>query len=159
MEYLNLVISNNIFVLTVVMAVVIILLLIYLLVLNSNLKKLQKKYDFFMQHSADMNIDQILTKTIEDVREAHENLQVLQEKHQHLREQVKGCIQKVKIERYDAFDAMGGEMSYSILLADEKNDGVILTSIYGREENRCYAKDIKAGKSSYVLAEEEQKLL
>lgn len=159
MEYLNLMISNNLFIITAVMAVIILILLICLLMLNSNLKKLQKKYDFFMQHNADMNIDQVLTKAIADVQEAQENLQVLQEKHQHLREQVKGCIQKVKIERYDAFDAMGGEMSYSILLADEKNDGVILTSIYGREENRCYAKDIKGGKSSYVLAEEEKKLL
>lgn len=159
MEYLNLVVGNNIFIITVILAVIVVLLFIYLIVLNSNLKKLQKKYDFFMQHNADMNIDQVLTKALEDVREARENLQVLQEKHQNLREQVKGCIQKVKIERYDAFDAMGGEMSYSILLADEKNDGVILTSIYGREENRCYAKDIKAGKSSYILAEEEQKLL
>lgn len=159
MAYLNLIISNNIFVITAVMAVLLLCLVIYTVVLKKNLTRLQKKYDFFMQHDTEMDIDQVLTKTMADVLAAQEELHQLQEKHAALREQVKGCIQKVKIERYDAFDAMGGEMSYSILLADEKNDGVILTSIYGRDENRCYAKDIKAGRSSYVLAEEEQKLL
>ena len=68
-------------------------------------------------------------------------------------------LQNVKLIRYDAFEAMGGEMSYSILLTDAKKDGLLLTSIYGREESRCYAKDIKGGKSAYPLAEEEQKLL
>ena len=54
---------------------------------------------------------------------------------------------------------MGGEMSYSLLLTDAKKDGILLTSIYGREESRSYVKDIKEGKSSYPLAEEEKKLL
>ena len=76
-----------------------------------------------------------------------------------MHEQVQGCLQNVKLIRYDAFEAMGGEMSYSILLTDAKKDGLLLTSIYGREESRCYAKDIKGGKSAYPLAEEEQKLL
>ena len=46
-----------------------------------------------------------------------------------------------------------------MLLTDAHNNGVLLTSIYGREESRCYAKDIANGKSGYPLAEEEQKLL
>ena len=80
-------------------------------------------------------------------------------KHNKLHEQVQRCLQNVKLVRYDAFDAMGGEMSYSMLLTDAHNNGVLLTSIYGREESRCYAKDIANGKSGYPLAEEEQRLL
>ena len=61
--------------------------------------------------------------------------------------------------RYDAFDAMGGELSYSLLLEDAKKNGVILTSIYGREESRNFAKNVQDGQSSYVLTDEEKELL
>lgn len=159
MENLNLLAGQYAFIIAVVLFAAVVILLGLLCATRKRLSHMQEKYDFFTQSSGDINIDQVLTKTLQELETTKKELQQLQEQHGKLREQVKGCIQKVKIERYDAFDAMGGEMSYSILLADEKDDGVILTSIYGREDNRCYAKDIKGGKSSYVLAEEEKKLL
>lgn len=158
MEELNLLAGQHIFIIMVLLAVVIFILLIMLVMTRKKLAVMQDKYDYFTKGS-EANIDQVLTRTLQELEKTQEELQQLQQKHGQLREQVKGCIQKVKMERYDAFDAMGGEMSYSILLADENNDGIILTSIYGREDNRCYAKDVKGGKSSYVLAEEEKKLL
>lgn len=158
MEELNLLAGQHIFIITVLLAVVIFILLIMLVMTRKKLTVMQDKYDYFTKGS-EANIDQVLTRTLQELEKTQEELQQLQQKHGQLREQIKGCIQKVKMERYDAFDAMGGEMSYSILLADENNDGIILTSIYGREDNRCYAKDVKGGKSSYVLAEEEKKLL
>lgn len=158
MEELNLLAGQHIFIIIVLLAVVIFILLIMLVMTRKKLAVMQDKYDYFTKGS-EANIDQVLTRTLQELEKTQEELQQLQQKHGQLREQVKGCIQKVKMERYDAFDAMGGEMSYSILLADENNDGIILTSIYGREDNRCYAKDVKGGKSSYVLAEEEKKLL
>lgn len=158
MEELNLLAGQHIFIITVLLAAVIFILLIMLVMTRKKLTVIQDKYDYFTKGS-EVNIDQVLTRTLQELEKTQEELQQLQQKHGQLREQVKGCIQKVKMERYDAFDAMGGEMSYSILLADENNDGIILTSIYGREDNRCYAKDVKGGKSSYVLAEEEKKLL
>lgn len=157
-EELNLLAGQHIFIITVLLAAVIFILLIMLVMTRKKLTVMQDKYDYFTKGS-EVNIDQVLTRTLQELEKTQEELQQLQQKHGQLREQVKCCIQKVKMERYDAFDAMGGEMSYSILLADENNDGIILTSIYGREDNRCYAKDVKGGKSSYVLAEEEKKLL
>ncbi len=159
MENLNLLINQNAFVIICVLLLFIVILFAYLAALKNSLNKLQKKYEFFTASSGDVNIDAVLTRNMENLSKLEEEVLHLRNKHDNLREQVKSCIQNVKIERYDAFDAMGGEMSYSILLADEKNNGVILTSIYGREESRCYAKDVKNGKSSYVLAEEEKKLL
>ena len=36
---------------------------------------------------------------------------------------------------------------------------MVLSSIYGREDNRTYAKPIENGKSTYNLSEEEKKVL
>ena len=126
--------------------------------LRSRLNEMQKKYDFFTQ-GKEANIDEVLTNTLNELHKTQAELAALQEKHAKLYEQTQGCLQNVKMVRYDAFDAMGGELSYSLLLEDAKKNGIILTSIYGRDESRCFAKDIANGKSSYPLAEEEQKLL
>lgn len=76
-----------------------------------------------------------------------------------LRLRLKSCVQNLRVLRYNAFDNTGSDLSYSVALVDEENNGVVLSSIYGREENRCYAKPVIAGKSQYVLSKEEQEVL
>lgn len=68
-------------------------------------------------------------------------------------------IQKVALYRYDAFDSLSNKLSYSLVLLDEHNDGVILTSIFGRNGSSMYAKNVKAGKSETPLSPEEEKAL
>lgn len=158
MEQINSLLAANLGAVVIALAILVLLLLAMLISVKGKLNALQKKYDFFTQGES-TDIDTLLTNTLLELRKAKEDLAGLTEKHKALREQVKGCLQTVKLERYDAFDAMGGKMSYSLLLADEKKNGVILTSVYGREESRCYAKDLKEGKSEYTLADEEKLLL
>lgn len=158
MEEANLALSNNLAAVVAVLGLIIITLVILLINLKSKLNALQEKYVFFTQ-GKEANIDTVLTDTLNELHKMHAELNALQNKHAKLQQQVQGCLQNVKIIRYDAFDAMGGELSYSILLTDAKKDGILLTSIYGREESRCYAKAIKEGKSATPLAEEEAKLM
>lgn len=158
MEEANLALSNNLAAVVAVLGLIIITLVILLINLKSKLNALQEKYVFFTQ-GKEANIDTVLTDTLNELHKTHAELNALQNKHAKLQQQVQGCLQNVKMIRYDAFDAMGGELSYSILLTDDKKDGILLTSIYGREESRCYAKAIKEGKSATPLAEEEAKLM
>lgn len=158
MAQINGALLNNLAVVVGALSVLLLIVLVLLVKTRSSLNTLQKKYDFFTK-GEEVNIDQVLISTLNELAATKAELAQLQDKHQRLREQVSGCLQIVKINRYDAFDAMGGKMSYSLLLADEKKNGVILTSIYGRDDNRCYAKDLQAGKSEYKLAEEEETLL
>lgn len=158
MEQMNIIFNTY---LTVVLAVLLVLSIIALgmcFSLSSRLKALQKKYDFFTQ-GKEANIDEVLTSTLNELQATRTELAALQDKHVRLKLQVQNCLQNVKLVRYDAFDAMGGKMSYSLLLTDANNKGIILTSIYGREESRSFAKDIDNGKSSYVLSDEEKQLL
>lgn len=150
--------SNNLTAIIAVLSLIILVLVGLLFSVRSKLNALQAKYDFFTQ-GEEANIDTVLTNTLHELHKTQAELAELQSKHAKLYEQTQGCLQNVKLIRYDAFDAMGGELSYSLLLTDAKKDGILLTSIYGRDESRCYAKSIKDGKSAHPLAEEEQKLL
>lgn len=148
----------NLLIVVAVLGFLVVVLFGLVLQQRSSLNALKKKYEFFT-NGKEANIDQVLVETLTKLKETQTELEELQKKHQSLREQVRGCLQNVKIKRYDAFEAMGGEMSYSILVTDEDKNGVILTSIYGREDNRCFAKEIVKGKSKTALAEEEESLL
>ncbi|MFN2524842.1 MAG: DUF4446 family protein, partial [Actinomycetota bacterium] len=69
------------------------------------------------------------------------------------------AVQKFGIVRYDAFDDMGGRLSFSAALLDDHGDGVVITSINGRTETRTYAKPIKALSSEHNLSEEERQAI
>jgi hypothetical protein len=61
--------------------------------------------------------------------------------------------------RFRAFDDMGGDLSYAVALLDSHNDGVIFSSVFGREGSQAYVKPIENGDSSYKLTEEELQAL
>jgi len=68
-------------------------------------------------------------------------------------------FQKLSVVRFNPFGEMGGEQSFSVALLDEENNGFVITSHYGREANRTYAKQIKNGQSAYALSKEEQQAI
>jgi hypothetical protein len=69
--------------------------------------------------------------------------------------QIRGSVRNVALLRYDAFEDVGGRLSFSCAMLDDQGTGVVLTSINGRQETRVYAKPIHEGKSTYNLSAEE----
>lgn len=74
---------------------------------------------------------------------------------EHLRELLRTTVSRVGVVRYDAFEDMGGALSFSAALLDERGDGVIVSAINGRTETRCYAKPVVGGDSEHHLSAEE----
>ena len=73
-----------------------------------------------------------------------------------LRAEARGALRHLSVVRYDAFDDMGGQLSWSLALLDDAGDGVVLTSIHGRSDARTYAKNVTAWLSDQQLSPEEQ---
>jgi hypothetical protein len=76
-----------------------------------------------------------------------------------LAEHLSGAVQKVALLRYDAFEDVGGRLSFSCALLDAQGDGVVVTSINGRQDTRVYAKPVRRGTSEYNLSEEEEEVI
>ncbi|MET0740872.1 MAG: DUF4446 family protein [Candidatus Nanopelagicales bacterium] len=68
-------------------------------------------------------------------------------------------IRHVSVVRYDAFQDMGGRMSFSAAMLDDVGDGLVISAINGRSETRAYAKGVKAGGSEMALSPEEQEAI
>ena len=68
------------------------------------------------------------------------------------------CIQKIGIVRYNAFKDVGSNLSFTLALLDNNNNGVVFKwYILKRDNSNIYAKPIKDGKSEYILSDEEKK--
>jgi hypothetical protein len=73
-----------------------------------------------------------------------------------LRDLVRATVSRVGMVRYDAFEDMGGALSFSAALLDEHGDGIVISAINGRTETRCYAKPVARGSSDHNLSSEEE---
>lgn len=93
-------------------------------------------------------IDQLLASEIKN-REDIENISAI----------LQNTFQKVGMVKYDAFHEMGGKLSFSLALLDQKNDGFIINAMHSREGCYTYIKEILNGNSIIVLAEEEKEAL
>jgi hypothetical protein len=72
---------------------------------------------------------------------------------------IEGAVRHVGLVRYDAFEDVGGRLSFSCALLDDAGDGVVMTSINGRQDTRVYAKPIAEGKSPHNLSVEEEEAI
>ena len=72
---------------------------------------------------------------------------------------IDGSVRHISLLRYDAFEDVGGRLSFSCAMLDGQGGGVVLTSINGRQETRVYAKPIANGRSSYNLSSEEEEAI
>jgi len=67
-----------------------------------------------------------------------------------------GCYSGTGLVKYNAFEDIGGMQSYSLCLLTREKHGFILTNIVARTSTRGYALDIRDGKPSRNLSDEEK---
>ena len=76
-----------------------------------------------------------------------------------LQEAQKLSVQKIGLVRYNSFADSGGNLSFSMALLDMKGNGIVITSMHGREHNRIYSKPVIHGRSEHSLTDEEQQAI
>ncbi len=98
----------------------------------------------------------VLTRHDQEIAGLKVALRQLGEGQRRQGEALLGTMQRIGLVRYDAFDDMGGHLSFSAALLDGKGNGLVITSINGRQDTRCYAKPVEGWTSSHNLSEEEE---
>lgn len=101
------------------------------------------------------NIDQILAK----FKELQDECEELKKEVQKMRDENIRMINKIGIVRYNPFEGLGSNQSFSLALLDGNDNGVVITSLFSRDANRVYGKPVKQSSSEFKLAEEEIKAI
>ena len=141
------------------LAVISFVLLILIIVQMVQIKNLKKNYKKFMGGKDVKSLEKQLEKIVEDNRFlltlSDDNKQDIR----NIKKEMEFSFNKVGIVKYDAFKQMGGMLSFSIALLNEKNDGFILNSVHSSEGCYTYVKEIKMGMCELELSNEEKSAL
>ena len=142
-----------------VLAVLTVVLLILLIVQISKTNKLKKRLDQFLLGKDGASLEQDILKLYDD----NQFLRELEEKDRNdidtIFNRMQTVYQKMGLVRYDAFNQMGGQLSYSLALLDENDNGFIINSVHSTEGCYSYSKEIRNGDNNITLSAEEAEAL
>jgi hypothetical protein len=134
-------------------------ILIVFISVNIKLVSISRRYNELMTGMDGKNLEALLINHLSMVRDMRAEVEELKEKIRLLEQESRLAVKKIYYKRFNAFPDVGSDLSFSVALLNENNTGVLITSIYGRDENRVYLKPVVGGNSSYALTPEEREVL
>lgn len=143
------------YVLIFMLVCIIVLAVLVICQINQN-KKLQKKYEKFLQGKNAKSLENQITELCEVHDILKKNSDVHTKQIKDLYKKHKTTFQKSAIVKYDAFKEMGGKLSFCLVMLDEENDGFVLNSVHSSDGCYSYTKKIKNGESEIELGNEER---
>ena len=155
------VLENNMeFVLIGVAAALILFISLMITIVNLvQIKKLKKKYTKFMTGSNAQTLEDTIANHLNEIDGLISSNDANNKNIAQLTNQIQFAFQKVGLVKYDAFQEMGGKLSFSLCLLNEKEDGFIINAMHSREGCYTYIKQIIAGKCVIILSDEEKEAL
>jgi hypothetical protein len=134
-------------------------LFIVVLIFFCNLKFSLKRYRFLSKGNEDKDLEALLLSFSKQLADITERVEGLKFDFKEFGDSAKKNFQNWSLVRFKAFNNVGGDQSFALALMDAFGDGLVISSIFGREESVVYCKPIKKGASVYPLSKEEQEAI
>lgn len=142
-----------------ILLIFIVVLFIIIILQIKKLNRLQKRISKFMTGKDAKSLEKDIVGLYEDNKFLKINVDKNKKDIRTLYKNMEHTFQKIGLIKYDAFQQMGGKLSFSLALLDENNNGFILNSVHSTEGCYTYTKEIKNGECAISLGEEEQQAL
>ena len=142
-----------------ILLIFIVVLFIIIILQMKKLNRLQKRISKFMTGKDAKSLEKDIVGLYEDNKFLKINVDKNKKDIRTLYKNMEHAFQKIGLIKYDAFQQMGGKLSFSLALLDENNNGFILNSVHSTEGCYTYTKEIKNGECAISLGEEEQQAL
>lgn len=139
-----------------VLAVLMLVLIILLIVQIVKVSKLKKRLDQFLTGKDGQSLEEDIATLYEDNKFLKNNVEKNRKDIRTLFKRMESVFQKVGLVKYDAFSQMGGQLSYSLALLDENDNGFIINSVHSTDGCYSYAKEVKSGDDQSLSAEEAE---
>ena len=111
------------------------------------------------QRLAEPEGEQLLAQLVSQAQSQEGRLRQLESLTDTLGRQLRGAVQKVGLQRFNAEEGLGGNLSFALVLLDSRNHGLMLTSIYSLHSCRVFVRGIVSGKTDHPLMPEEEEAL
>ena len=142
-------------IITLILLVLTVILLISVISNNMRLTRLEHRYKQFMKGSEGQSLEKEFTRKFAQIdrlfeaKEDHENdLRTIKDNFQRI-------YSKYGYVKYDAFDDVGGKLSFALAMLDQTDTGFVLNAIHSKENCFLYIKEVMNGESYIILSDEE----
>lgn len=143
----------------ILLMIIAVILIILMMFFSKEMKRMQKQYKSFMKGMDGASLEQKFKSEIKIIDKIEE-IQDEQEADMKLLHVVQNrSLSKYGVEKYDAFNDVGGKLSFVLALLDKNNTGIVLNAVHSKENCFLYIKEIVNGESYIALSKEEIKAL
>jgi len=101
----------------------------------------------------------LLATLNQDVGTLQDHLAALTERVGQLETRGRAVLNRVGLVRFNPFLDTGSDLSFSLAMLNDEGDGVVITSLWARDEVRLYAKPVERQGSRYTLSQEEKQAI
>jgi len=142
--------------------VFIILVLIFMIItlnLTLGLHRMKRKYNIFMKGKEAQSLERTFSNEFKEIGRLSALSGVQSNDLKVMSQVLDKSLTKYGIVKYDAFDDVGGKLSFVLCMLNKDNTGFILNAIHSRENCFLYIKEILKGESYIMLSKEEEEAL
>lgn len=139
--------------------VIMLVLVVTVIAQGAKLRTMRRKYETMMAGSGVEDLEGLLL----DLKNQNEMLEEELSEQKTLLKATQVKIREMKsniaMKRYNAFGERGNDLSFSLAILDDDSNGIVLTSLYNRENSYIYSKPLHNGQSQYALSPEEKEVV
>lgn len=136
-----------------------VVVLIALIVLIVYYRKLYKRYDRFMRGRDAETLEELILMELDEIRDLKIEDKNMKEALRGMKKGLRVSYQKFGMVKYNAFQGMGGNLSFAFAMLNEMNSGFVLNAVHSREGCYLYLKDVEQGETETLLGAEEKEAL
>lgn len=140
-------------------AILTLILLIVVIICIVQMKKLYRRYDYFMRGKDAETMEEMIIHQMEEIAELKSQDRANKDMIRTANKNMRASFQKIGIVRYNAFKGMGGNLSFAIAMLDYTNTGFVLNSVHSKEGCYVYLKEVDCGTTEVLLGNEEKEAL
>jgi hypothetical protein len=160
MADLNRLLGENLAIAFGVLAAVTLLLLIGFLVQSARLQRAVRQYrDLVRDGDGGGSLHDRLAGNAEQAVRAAERMERMERAFAGIDGRSRRGLQHIGLVRFNPFDDTGSDQSFAIALLDDERDGIVISSLHGRQNTRVFAKPVANGTSAHNLSEEESQAI
>lgn len=148
--------SQTLLVITSVLALISVGLALYA---GITLRKTKQIRTLLSDGTAVENLEEILSAVGSKIKKIEGRMNIVEAESKQIQETITYSISKIGIHRFNSLADEGGNLSFALALLDDHNSGAVLTSLYGRTQNRIYSKLVTKGLVATNGTEEEQQAI
>ena len=132
-----------------------IFLVLAICIMSARMRKLNARYNSFMKGQNGSSLEKDITRRMGKIDKYAQSFGAIDDSIMVLQETMQKSVHKYGIVKYDAFDDVGGKLSFVLALLDDTDTGFVLNAVHSKENCFLYIKEIMKGESYIMLSNEE----